>query len=92
MSEPEHPSPGDVCIGCVHKPDPHGAHYFYLPGRTVFVAPDGHTDSPSWILLCEACFVKHAGQIGDDIKAGLIKFGCDMVWPEDFHVNFLRKN
>lgn len=88
---PDHPSPGDICIGCVHKPEPDGCHYFYLGTSGItFKSPNGRSGTASWMLLCDACFIKHAGTMKEDINDGRVQIGCDMVWPDDLRVNFLR--
>jgi hypothetical protein len=80
------PRPGDVCVGCVHEPNPHGCHYYYV--GISFRTPDGRTGESSWLLMCDACFMKHGETIRDDLGAGKFPIGCDMVWPEDMRIQF----
>ena len=90
VDTPTHPSPGDVCLGCVHKPDPDGCHYFYMASGVGFKTTTGRAGSAYWMFLCEACFVKYAGNIKANIDSGSLQIGCDMVWPEDLQVTFVR--
>lgn len=96
---PSHPSPGDVCLGCIHKPDPsHGCHYYWIgkegqgpsAGGIRFRRADGSEGEASWILLCDLCQVKHAGTLDEDIKAGRVLLNRDMRWPADLKVEFPR--
>ena len=57
-----------------------------------FKAPDDHAGAASWILLCDACFMKHVGHLKEDIDKGLVQIGCDMIWPDDLQVTFLQKS
>ena len=85
------PSPGDVCVGCVHKPSPHGCHYYYVGSGgdgISFKSPGGRAGTASWMLLCNACFVKHADHLSEDLDAGRVLIGCDMIWPDDLQITF----
>jgi hypothetical protein len=73
------PKPGDVLVGCVHRPTPGGAHVFHVPdgvpvkkvtrtGRTTLVA--------RWIMLCDSCFRLYGGGVLD------APIGCDHTWTE----------
>lgn len=87
MTEPNHPSPGDVCVGCVHRPDPHNCRYFYLTEVLPFTRPDGGKDAARWMLLCERCYQLEGGDTPSALKQGLIPIGCDMQWPEGLRVD-----
>ena len=83
-SPPARPSPGDVCVGCVHEPDPRECHYFYTTGSGLeFHRPDGTSAVAHWILLCEECSEIESGDIKTAIEKGLVPLGCDMRWPEE---------
>jgi len=77
-----------VCVGCVHEPDPDGSHYYYLADTINFTRPDGTVGSAIWLLLCDACFIKHGESLRDDLLQSKVKIACDMVWPDDLQVTF----
>jgi hypothetical protein len=93
---PTQPNGGDVVIGCEHEPDPyHGAHFYWLAsddprGGIAFKRPDGKDGVASWMLLCDACFVKHGGDIDGALRRNEIRIACDMVWPEGDQVNVVK--
>lgn len=86
------PRPGDICVGCVHKSDPHGCHYFYLANGVLFKSSTGRVGTASWMLLCDACFMEHGGHIKESLDKDLVQIGFDMVWPDHLEVTFPEKN
>lgn len=88
-AHPTHPSPGDVCVGCRHRPDPQSAHFYWVDGGLEFTRPDKHVGTAVWILLCDACVVEHGPDITASIDKGRVKIACDLVWPEGLNVTFL---
>lgn len=85
------PEPGQTVLGCIHKPDPHGAHYYFVEGEGVtFGRPDGTMGLSHWIILCFDCADKHGEDLRDAIAEGKLLIGCDMPWPEDLKVKFVR--
>jgi hypothetical protein len=83
---PEHPAPGDVWS------DPEGgSHYYYLPPSGIeFMRPDGSRGTAMWMLLCDACFLKHGDHVHEAMERHAVRIGCDMVWPADLTVTFTR--
>lgn len=78
---PTQPSPGDICVGCIHEPDPYECHYFYIAGNGLqFFRPDGTSAVAHWVLLCDECDKIEGGDISTAIKKGLVLIGCDMRW------------
>jgi hypothetical protein len=75
MSRPQ-PKPGDVLLGCVHRPNPYAAHIFQFPRGMNFRRPDGTLGEAKWLALCDVCFQTH---VADPTKAPI---GCDLTWPE----------
>jgi len=71
------PKPGDVLLGCVHRPNPYAAHIFQLHEGINFKRPDGTLGEAKWIALCAACFRDH---VDSPMKAPI---GCDLVWHEN---------
>ena len=79
MNDRLQPTPGDVLVGCVHRPTPDSAHVFYVPdgvpvrkvtwmGRSSLVA--------RWIMLCDSCFQLYGGSVLD------APIGCDHTWTD----------
>jgi hypothetical protein len=95
-TESPHPEAGDVCVGCVHKPDPEaGCHYYLLKrpdgsGALEFTRPDGTRDIAHWLLVCNDCFARFGGNVEAALERGEVKVACDMRWPEGVHVRFER--
>lgn len=90
-SAPTSPSPGDVCLGCIHRPDPEvGCHYFWLGGNMPFRRTDDTMGYAKWLLLCSSCFVEHADKISENLRAGKVKVGCDLVWPDGLDVEMVK--
>jgi hypothetical protein len=90
---PTQPSPGDICVGCIHRPNPDGCHYYYIPEGMKFSPPGEPLDmakakSAHWILLCDICEqgVNDGGGITNSIEEGKLLIGCDMEWPENLEV------
>lgn len=74
MSKPQ-PKPGEILLGCVHRPNPYKSHLFKIDGDAIrFQRPDGSTGSATWLVLCAECFVA-----GDPLKAPI---GCDYTWED----------
>ena len=89
---PKQPSPGDVCIGCMHRPEPEdNAHYYYRFAGIEFQRPDGTQGVAKWLLICDACFIKHGDRMHEDLLAGKVKIACDLKWPEGATVNFTKR-
>lgn len=86
-STPKHPTAGDVCLGCVHRPDPNRCRYFYLTKPLPFKRQDGSRGNARWILVCKRCSRLEGGDTSSAIKKGLVPIGCDMPWPDDLHVD-----
>ena len=83
MTDKPTPRPGDVLLGCIHKPIPYFAHVFLIPNPhgLPFRRPDGTTASAKWIVLCDRChvvFLNHDGVLTPDVP-----IGCDAVWRDD---------
>ena len=53
------PRPGDVLLGCVHRPDPYAAHIYSVPDGLGFRRPDGSTETAKWIVLCDGCHQRY---------------------------------
>lgn len=88
-----HPDPGDVCIGCVHEPNPKECHYFLIPGGMDFARPDDSTSTAEWILLCDRCFAFLPPEgIRSALERKLVLIGCDMLWPEGLTVKIQEKS
>lgn len=90
------PQVGDVCVGCVHKPNPNGAHYLMV------ATDDGeanlHVTHPvtkksvmaKWILLCDTCFVEFGENIDEAVAQQKIPLTAIKIWrEEDGRVDFL---
>ena len=77
MSDRPSPKPGDVLLGCVHKPNPYNAHIYMIPGELRFKRPDGTTGEAKWIVLCCDCDTKY----GD--RAAEAPIGCEHVWQDE---------
>jgi hypothetical protein len=89
------PQVGDVCVGCVHKPNPNGANYFMV--ATPKGEPNLHVTHPvtkqhvmaKWVLLCDACRIKFGETIEEDVEAQKVPLSYIMVWrKEDGEVTF----
>lgn len=78
MEHPQ-PQPGDVVVGCRHRPKPSGAHIFKLLVKFTFTRADGTKSDAQWIFLCDRCFEKHVASGGRATDAPL---ACDFVWKE----------
>lgn len=83
MSDRPSPKPGDVLLGCVHKPNLYSAHIFLVPNPNglPFRRPDGTHGSAKWIVLCDPCntvFMEHDGRLTADVP-----IGCDHVWQDE---------
>jgi hypothetical protein len=91
---PTSPREGDVCIGCVHRPNPTaGCHFFWLGSSgMMFQRPGGTMGRARWLLLCTGCFTENADQISENLRSGRVKVGCDMMWPKGLRVNPQKKN
>lgn len=83
---PERPSVGDVCLGCMHYPDPTAAHYYFILGGIDFRRPDGTEDHAIWLLLCTAC---HVANVDQPVNA---KIACDSVLTEEMELAVSFKN
>ena len=80
---PVRPQAGDVCIGCIHKPDPERCHYFHMGETGIdFKPPHEERQNAKWMLLCHDCFMKYAENLEDHLDAGDVKIGCHLSWPE----------
>ena len=88
VNSAKQPKPGDVLLGCIHRPDVHGkSHVFSLPKGLEFRRPDGSSGNATWVLLCNQCFTKHAD---DPLKAPI---GCDLTWEEgDEPIQYAEKS
>lgn len=75
------PQPGDVIVGCKHRPKLTSAHVFKLTQGIglSFTRPNGTTGKADWIFLCDKCFRKHVLTGGLATDAPL---SCDFVWKE----------
>jgi hypothetical protein len=81
-----HPTPGDVCLGCPHRPR-FDAHLYAFEGALIeFERPDGSYGIARWILLCDKCHMKHMDNpVGAEVD-------CDMLWPASATITFARPN
>lgn len=71
------PAAGDGILVCAHHPSPHdGSHVFWFGRPTPCMRPDGRPLVAEWVLLCDRCFVRYAGDVFACPIAG------DLVWPE----------
>lgn len=70
------PTPGDVLLGCIHRPDPYDAHIFNIPEGLKFTKPDKTKGTAEWIILCDACFARYGAQPSH------APISCDCVWKE----------
>jgi hypothetical protein len=86
---PDHPSPGETVLGCEHIPDPHGAHYYHV-GEIGYRAPGGRIGVSSWLLICDDCFLKFGEDMTTALRSKSLRIGCDMPWPADMEVTFIR--
>lgn len=91
----EGPQVGDVCVGCVHKPNPNGANYFMIATPTG--EPNLHVMHPvtkqhamaKWVLLCDACLLKFGDNIEEAVEKQKIPLTNIMTWrKEDGQVIF----
>jgi len=84
---PAQPSPGDVVMFCVHRPDIGNAHFFYMPNDGwIFRRPDGSMGGPvRWIVMCNACCNKYRH------NATLCPCDADLEWPEDLPLAISRR-
>ena len=83
------PQPGDVLLGCEHRPNPHASHVFKLLKGMKFTRPDGTSSNASWIFICDACFEKYvvdAGGLATDAP-----LACDMTWTSSHAPLTFRK-
>ncbi len=86
-STPPQPSPGDLVVGCVHRPSPHGSHVIRVDPGVPFAMrmPVGDVDRETlevwgealanWIFVCDDCFDHYP--VRQEIP-----IGCAMRWPE----------
>lgn len=80
MTNRPRPQPGDVLLGCIHKPNPYAAHVFLVPSGLPFTRPDRTTGTAKWIVLCDTCrevYVLSGGRASDAPLA------CDATWRDD---------
>jgi hypothetical protein len=90
------PQPGDVLVGCIHKPDPNGAHYFYTgndKGIGVLHVTHPITNEEhmaKWILLCDECLIKFGDRIHDAVEKNEVPLANIATWrKEDGQVVFI---
>jgi len=86
------PSVGDVCLGCVHRPDPHAAHFYWLPEPIVFKRPDDSSATARWFILCKPCHMLQTGSVRDDIAAGRLRVAYDFTWTKEMKVSLKRSS
>jgi hypothetical protein len=72
------PAPGDLLLGCKHRPDVYKSHVFRAD--MLFRRPDGSSRIARWLILCDRCFQRYAIQEGDPSKAPI---GCERIWREE---------
>lgn len=75
MTQPT-PKPGDVLLGCKHKPNPYASHIFQVPDGLSFTRPDGSKGVAAWIVICDACFTIYGTNAMD------APLSCDLTWRE----------
>jgi hypothetical protein len=71
-------------LGCAHKPDPNGAHYFYIEKDGIWFELPGHAGRKhaNWLLLCDRCFIKFGDELHANLRAQRVPIGCATVWDE----------
>ncbi len=87
---PDQPRAGDRALVCLHHPDLHDGHYFFVPdgstaGGWFFLRPDGSTGGPMrWMVMCTDCFTRYAH------NAFECPCGSDITWPAGLEVSITR--
>ncbi len=93
MKTTAHPSPGDMCAGCAHAPDPRNCHFFHFPNGLPLRKPDGALIVAAWMLVCDVCFEKC---VNSDLHQALackdVRITRNMLWPEGMTVQFKAKS
>lgn len=82
------PKAGDVCVGCVHKPNLDSCHYYFFPEPLKFRPPKSDMLKADWLLLCGGCHAKFHADIKSHLANGRLKIACHLVWPEDKSVAY----
>lgn len=83
------PQPGDVLAGCVHRPRPNGAHYFYAgnekgePNLRLENPKSGGAALAEWIVLCDECFTTYAERIQEAIQNKEVPLAFVSTWQEE---------
>jgi hypothetical protein len=86
MTDPPEPSPpvggptkGDVCLGCIHRPDPRvGAHWYYVHAME-FRPPGGDLLIAQWIFVCRKCFEKFGQDLKPWVERGEVRVNHHIV-------------
>lgn len=89
MTDIPQPQPGDVLLGCKHRPNIHASHVFQVKTGLPFTRPDGSSATATWIFICDNCFKKHV--IDGDGLASSAPLSCDMTWKAHFGKLTFRK-
>jgi 5-methylcytosine-specific restriction endonuclease McrA len=83
----EGPQPGDVVVGCVHKPDPRlGSHCFYVgtdTGQPALKLSSPHTEMAKWIFLCQECNDKFGDRMGDALEKKEVPLTVVATWRKE---------
>lgn len=75
------PQPGDVMLGCVHRPNPYSAHVYQVPKGMPFKRPDGTSATATWIVLCAGCHGRYV--VAGSGNASDAPIACDLTWEAD---------
>lgn len=88
--QPAHkPKVGDVCLGCVHRPDPfHGAHWYWV-GALGFQPHGADRLTAQWLFVCKPCFARFGTEISGAIERGEVKINNHLVTAEEMEFTFL---
>jgi len=81
----EGPQPGDVIVGCAHKPDPRrGSHCFYVGTDTGEPSLDLLTgEKAKWIFLCQACNDAYGHRMEDALEKREVPLTLVAKWREE---------
>jgi hypothetical protein len=81
MSGRAQPRPGDVLLGCAHRPSPYAGHIYSIPNGLPFRRPNRTAATAKWIVLCGDCQRRYVLLGGGSATDAPI--ACDYTWEKD---------